>query len=365
MAAISRENNFDLIRLFASLQVLLFHGAEHMKLSSGTVNTIIQFLRFFPGVPIFFAISGFLIYGSFDRNGSNLILYFKNRVLRIFPALWVALIITVILLCITGFVTNINAGSRQFIFWLITQFSVFQFYTPDMLRGFGVGTPNGSLWTIPIEFTFYIFIPVLFWLSRKIKDRKNLVLLVMILISVLFNIWYRIHYLDPAYVERRSNLEKLYGLNLLPYLFYFLLGSLIYHNWNRIYKLYEGKGLYWLIAYIAYSLIFSAVLQKYEPSYWPDIYGITGTMLLVQATISMAFTGNSWSRKILKGNDISYGIYLYHMPVINTFIYYGYGGSQYLLLVTIISVVLATFSWKLVEKPALNLKKKKSLNPVS
>lgn len=262
MAAISRENNFDLIRLFASLQVLLFHGAEHMKLSSGAVNSTIQFLRFFPGVPIFFAISGFLIYGSFDRNSNDLILYFKNRVLRIFPALWVALIITVILLCTTGFVTGSNASSRPFVFWLITQASVFQFYTPEMLRGFGVGTPNGSLWTIPIEFTFYIFIPVLFWLSRKFKDRKNLVLSVMILVSVVFNIWYRIHYMNPDYIEKRTNLEKLYGLNLLPYLFYFLLGALIYHNWNRIHKLYEGKGLYWLTAYLAYFLIFSITLHK-------------------------------------------------------------------------------------------------------
>ena len=60
----STNNNFNLIRLFAALQVAIVHSA-------GYLNIDIQYLKFldlFPGVPIFFFISGFLIIKSFKKN---------------------------------------------------------------------------------------------------------------------------------------------------------------------------------------------------------------------------------------------------------------------------------------------------------
>ena len=58
-----RINNFDLIRLLAASQVLVMHMLHYFKLepasSSGKFLTVV-FLNF-PGVPIFFVISGFLV----------------------------------------------------------------------------------------------------------------------------------------------------------------------------------------------------------------------------------------------------------------------------------------------------------------
>ena len=51
-------NNFDLIRLFAASQVAITHASEHL----GFNHPIIDAIAFLPGVPIFFFISGFLIY---------------------------------------------------------------------------------------------------------------------------------------------------------------------------------------------------------------------------------------------------------------------------------------------------------------
>ena len=56
---ISRENNFDLIRLFAALQVLLGHGINHLQILG--YDEILDVISFFPGVMVFFVISGFLI----------------------------------------------------------------------------------------------------------------------------------------------------------------------------------------------------------------------------------------------------------------------------------------------------------------
>ena len=57
---ISRENNFDLIRLLAAFQVLIWHGSVHFELSE-TLYDILVVIYHFPGVPIFFTISGFFI----------------------------------------------------------------------------------------------------------------------------------------------------------------------------------------------------------------------------------------------------------------------------------------------------------------
>ena len=76
---ISRTNNFDLIRLFAAFQVLIFHSTTHLELTN-EVNFYI--LDLFPGVLMFFVMSGFLIMSSLDRN-PDLKNYTTNRKIKI------------------------------------------------------------------------------------------------------------------------------------------------------------------------------------------------------------------------------------------------------------------------------------------
>lgn len=64
--------------------------------------------------------------------------------------------------------------------------------------------------------------------------------------------------------------------------------------------------------------------------------------------------------KILAGLDISYGIYIYHMPIANAFIESGFIENQkYFYSVLGIVIALSTISWIFLEKPLLNLKQKK------
>ena len=67
-----RTNNFDLIRLCAATQVIILHAADHLRLFqvSGTVGAIVSVIGFFPGVPTFFFISGFLISKSWESSAS-------------------------------------------------------------------------------------------------------------------------------------------------------------------------------------------------------------------------------------------------------------------------------------------------------
>ena len=79
-----------------------------------------------------------------------------------YPGLWLCLLITIGILTYFGYINHTNIFSRQFWLWLGTQVSFLQFYTPDMFRHFGVRNPNGALWTIPVEISFYFFHPLSF-----------------------------------------------------------------------------------------------------------------------------------------------------------------------------------------------------------
>ena len=74
----NNHNNFDLVRLFAALQVAICHSAGHF----GYQNFAITLLGYFPGVPIFFFVSGFLIYSSYEKSKENqkpLINFYQKR----------------------------------------------------------------------------------------------------------------------------------------------------------------------------------------------------------------------------------------------------------------------------------------------
>ena len=75
----------------------------------------------------------------------------------------------------------------------------------------------------------------------------------------------------------------------------------------------------------------------------------------------MAFTMPKLNH-ILRGNDISYGIYIYHMPILNVFVTFGLMNDvKYLWMVLISAFVFAILSWSLIEKRALKLKENKRL----
>ena len=67
-----------------------------------------------------------------------------------------------------------------------------------------------------------------------------------------------------------------------------------------------------------------SILQKFHPIL--NTIQIISNILLSILTISLAYTLPKLG-KILKGNDISYGMYIYHMLVINSLIALGYVGQ--------------------------------------
>jgi peptidoglycan/LPS O-acetylase OafA/YrhL len=354
-----RDNNFDLLRLLAALQVVFFHANEYMKLElKDVLYYAARVIQFFPGVPIFFVISGFLIAMSYERN-QNLRVYFENRFLRLYPALWVCFFVSIIILWFFGFLNYRFIMAPEFFPWILTQLTFFQFFNPDQLRGFGIGSVNCSLWTIPVEVQFYAFVPILFFIMKKFRlwISSELCLLFLLISSFLLYYYFNINYADSELI-----IIKLVWESLLPHLFMFLLGWFFYRHFNKFKRFIMGKALYWISLYIAYETFFYFGLEY--SVYKNPLFLIIARFILAISVISFAFSFKGLSRRILRGNDISYGVYIYHAVILNIMLELGMGNTLadwgYLF---VLSSMAAFLSWKLIEAPSLRLKKV-SLRPL-
>jgi len=150
------DNNFDLIRLGAALQVALLHVTHSLSVEYSTAGWA-RLLEVFPGVPIFFFISGLLISRSYERSRS-----LKDYAL--------------IARCASSQGCT-SACSSTSSLWLRPGTSVPSGRGSPTLRRctsprppscssttrlharFGDGVLNGSLWTICVELQFYVLIP--------------------------------------------------------------------------------------------------------------------------------------------------------------------------------------------------------------
>jgi len=332
-----QPNNFDLLRLFAASQVVCGHTVSHLDLSLGKFDWIVAA---FPGVPIFFVLSGFLISAAWERN-PNLFVYGKNRVLRIFPALWTCILLTIAVAVVFGF----SFFSAEALLWVVLQ-GIGLIYTPGFLDSFGFGSYNGSLWTIPVELQFYVILPAIYFLASRHGTASHWSiagLLVFLVAAYLY-----LHHAPALDDPELEPLEfKLVRYSFIPHVYLFFAGVLMQRFQIHACTVIRGKGLYWIIAYLVFA--------SYEPlNEWGEL---AGRLMLGITVISVAFTMPGLSRKLLSDTDISYGVYIYHGLLINIFVELGktdnwlFGAGIFVL-----TYLLGYLSWIIVEKPCIRRK---------
>ncbi len=333
-----RLNNFDLLRLLAATEVLIFHAKAHLGLA---FPAWADSLWHFRGVPVFFVISGFLISASYERS-SGIGSYFRNRALRIFPGLWACISITVLVASLFGFSFLHPAGLA----WYVAQLGAL-IYTPGFLKDFGFGSYNGSLWTIPVEIQFYFVLPVLYWLARRSKISLDAVLIAAFVLFSLIGICIN-HLFPDMLTSEETRIAKLLKYAFFTHFYMFLAGTLLQRHIAVVHRFLQGKGVLWLAAYIA--------VVNLKPA--GAIGDYLALMMLAVAVVSLAYTLPSLSSRLLRGNDISYGVYIYHGLVLNILVSLSWTGSAISLLATVGGATLAAWlSWILIEKPSLRLKR--------
>lgn len=354
---LDHRNNFDLIRLLAALQVVQYHasGALQIPIPEPFAFLFAQF----PGVPVFFVVSGFLVTRSYLYGSGGIGAYFARRALRIYPALWVSTTLIVLALAATGSLAHDFAGPKLGA-WLAASFSmgseiVGNFLVGKIVQpgGFYPSYPSGVTWTLIVELGFYIFLPVI--LFGKFADKRLAWISLAFWTAVSLAVSNYYFYLDNVAPERA--LTKLLSVNLFVDLWEFMLGAACSIYWDRIRHLFEGRALWWLLAYLS-----AAVLLKTQ-------FGVNGlnthkgtpfmplmTALMAAVVVSFAFTWRN-AASMLRGNDFSYGIYLYHLPIVVTLGLLGITGNQGIWLIVFgATFAFAAMSWYLIEKPCLQLK---------
>ncbi len=351
MSANISTNNFDLIRLLAASQVAIVHVTGY--LSPGfSDSALATFLNLFPGVPIFFFISGFLISRAFEKN-RVLWEYGQNRALRIFPALHVCVALNIVVVAMTGYFASVGASAPDVLLLYLAKTTFLQFYNPDFMRSFGDGVLNGSLWTICVELQFYFLVPVVYWLAvSENRARSNFYLIALMLVSMACN---RLLYaLESQYGH--EVLWKLAKVSFIPWVYMFLCGVLIQRNFGFLARLISNRNaVVTIIAYIVLALVLTRRGVPLGNNVSPFLF-----FPLVAALMMAAYTIPSASNALLRGNDVSYGMYIYHQPVVNTFLYFSVKGPLVAVLTLLISLALAILSWIMIERPFLRRKRHSS-----
>ena len=335
-------NNFDLIRLLAALVVVFGHA---YSLAGGPVDPISTWGALgYSGtlaVGVFFVLSGFLIARSAER--STLQGYLAARALRILPAL---ALVTVFEAFVLGpFFVD---GSRAWYLWHTAPghlHNVLVFGEDPYIAGVFARNPvpyvNGALWSLPIEALFYLLLPFVLLLAAG-RRWLALALFAAAVIGERVLAWQGFGDDAPGTVV--FNQVRVYpGVHMAGY---YLAGVVAWLYRDRV-PFDRGVALSaLLLLFAARGGIVTPVLLK---------------LCLPYAVLYAGLAGDWGTRLKARVGDWSYGVYVFHFPIIGAVVALG---RQSLPGLTVFGcavlpvLLLAALSWHLVENPALRLRRR-------
>jgi peptidoglycan/LPS O-acetylase OafA/YrhL len=285
-------------------------------------------------LPMFFALSGFLVTGSALRT-RRLIPFLGLRVLRLLPALFVEVTLSAIIL---GAIFTTLPASEYYVsplFWgyFMNILGDIHFHLPGVFTNNITDVVNANLWTLPWELQCYVVASFMI-VTGILYYRKLLAVLfavaTVVLIYASLSAGFQV---VPAQVG---------GLTLV---YYFVAGVLMF-LWRD--KIVFHDMFFLVAAAVCYLLMMSPRTVFIYP------------ILLTYITVFIGlFPFPRFS--LIKSGDYSYGIYLYGFPVTQALVA-GFPSLEKNLVVAAPLAVLATgafavLSWHCVEKHCLKLKR--------
>ena len=329
-------NFFTPLRILFAYLVLLGHAFVIVRGGDHTEPHIFyQFTMSYIAVNLFFIASGFLVSASmmYRKAPANFI---SARVLRIFPALIVHVFL--IMLIFGPLTTNLGLweyfSSPQTLLQpvLVLSFVETHMYLPGIVPNNHEHMASAALWTLRYEVLAYIGTLIAFSLGlmkhRWMIAAQFAVFAIALPISLSTGLYEEL----PATFQSILRFGMCYGLGAVFYAY--------------------REHINFRVALI--PVLFAVTALTHNSA----VFEVFFTITLGYALFWCAYIKVPKLEFMQKISDISYGIYIYHwavlqavfhfMPQVNVF--------EIILIATPITLVLATLSWNIVEKPALKLK---------
>ncbi|MBI5358266.1 DUF192 domain-containing protein [Candidatus Amesbacteria bacterium] len=263
------------------------------------------------GMDLLFTLSGFLITNNFLGRPVNLGKFYIKRILRIWPLYFVYLIL----------IGKFSETRPYFLFvwnWRV------------MFFGWSSFNLVGHLWAISMQEQFYLVYPIF------IKYFKNLpkILIVGILISTLL----KFYFFDP------NNYYLIY-MNTFTRLEPFLAGGLLAMYKDKIPRLPS------LFIFILGLISFNLINIRESANIWVVVFGYLWVAIWCASTLHLILHNSYFKIQLFKHlASLGFGLYIWHKVGIELS-----GGNIYIAL--LITLVLATLSYFIIEKKFLDLKK--------
>jgi peptidoglycan/LPS O-acetylase OafA/YrhL len=349
------------MRGIAALLVLVGHVLQVSYLPE-THRAVFGYWVSVFGVVVFFTISGFLLYRPFlsaRANRRSLLSftpsYLWRRVVRIFPAYWVAITLLAIWPGLEGIFTG-----RWWAYYALVQVYATVHY----------GLPVA--WTLCVEVSFYVALPIIALVlsTRGVgSDHRHSLrweLLVLIGLAVA-STWWR------ADITTSQSYGFL-GLSLLGTFAWFAGGMMLAiaqvahpSALGRFRRFVSRPELAWPLGAAIFALLPLKVLESGLPTFWvlalqTVVLAIAGLLAMGPATLgdgSRLISILLENRVIVFMGTISYGIYLWHYQVLSWLIhqFWAIELPHHILSIGILTflgaVALGTASWYLVEQPLM------------
>ena len=337
-----KKNSFDLVRVVAALVVMVSHafaltGLTEPELARGfTLGNI--------GVYVFFALSGYLVFQSLDRD-PQAFRFLARRALRIFPGLAVMLFVTVVALGLLVGSLPVGTYFAQQETW--AYLGKIKLWGSDRLPGVFEhnaypGTVNGSLWSLKWEWLMYCLLAGLAFVPRSWRSVGVLALAAgFAAVAVLSDLDVRTGPL--VYLSQLSSFQ-----NPFPPGSFFWLGALL-----AVLREYRARfsRLMTAAALIGVGIILAVNHHTVL---------LVGFWLLIPAGI-LSFGESALEHRFGLDirDDISYGLYIYAFPIQQSIaaLAPGFNWWQSLLVAVPFTALFAFISWRAVERPALRLKR--------
>lgn len=328
-----KSNNFDLLRLIFAVTVAMVHTSELSQIDF--LSQLTRLLNSAVAVDSFFVISGFLIFMSFESSLS-LLSYANKRIRRIFPGYFTVIIFCAFFLFFfssASFTEYFSSDFLKYLFFNLLTLNFLHQTLPGVFENNTIQAVNGILWTIKIEVMFYFSVPVIAYIIAR--SNKILVLLSIYVLSIVYSmLMFKLASHEGGDIFLR--LER----QLPGQMAFFISGAFLYY----FYEQFCNNALIMFIIAVLILLVDKFVFDLYF------LYPAALSVVIIYFALVFKFVGNFG-----KWGDFSFGVYIWHFPILQLFVQYNVFDQPVIGLVFLsLSIFMAAYlSWHFVEKKFL------------